>query len=305
MNKNFTFKIGACYSGDIIYLLSGIKHVCQKQGVKAEIYIWLDHQVKAYDGAAHPYNGVGINRYAFDMLRPLVEAQSYVAKFEIWTGQQIAVDLDELRTKTIAPMPYGSILRWAGYAWPDMQIGVVNPWINIIIESKWEGEDLYNDPDKVINTCLLPVDGRLKVSQGMICTAVKKLCKGKIIINRTSRYRNDMIHYWFLRDYAEDLIFAGLPEEHAVFCKEWEIDIPLLEVRNFLELAVALKSCRYFIGNQSMCFALAEAMQIPRLLEVCPYAPNVITCTHGYDFMHQFALEWFVKNEESPLNELR
>jgi hypothetical protein len=281
-NKNFTFKIGACYSGDVIYLLAGIKHVCRSRGVQAEIYIWLDRPVKAYDGAAHPYNGVGINRYAFDMLRPLVEAQPYVAKFAIWEGQQIGVDMDELRSKTIAPMPYGSILRWAGYAWPDMQ----------------------SDSDSWIQAKPIYIPGWVTPEE---VSEIRKVhpAFGKIIINRTSRYRNDMIHYWFLRDYAEELIFAGLPEEHAAFCKEWEINIPLLKVENFLELAVALKSCRYFIGNQSMCFALAEAMQIPRLLEVCPYAPNVITCTHGYDFMHQFALEWFVKNEESPLNKLR
>jgi hypothetical protein len=286
MNKNFTFKIGACYSGDVIYLLAGIKHVCQSRGVKAEIYIWLNRPVKAYDGAAHPYNGVGINRYAFDMLRPLVEAQPYVAKFEVWEGQQIAVDMDELRSKTIAPMPYGSILRWAGYAWPDMQCDVVNPWILDYKAKPFSLQEYYPPMEAFKKREASPAFG-------------------KIVINRTSRYQNNMIHYWFLRDYAQDLIFAGLPEEHLAFCKEWDIDIPLLKVENFLELAVALKSCRYFIGNQSMCFALAEAMQIPRLLEVCPYAPNVITCTHGYDFMHQFALEWFVKNEESPLNKLR
>lgn len=278
MNKTFTFKGGAFYSGDLLYLLAGIKTACDKQQAKADIYLWLDRPVKAYDGAQHPYHGSGINDYAYQMLKPLVESQSYVSSLQVFSGQKVAVDLDELRTKTIAPMPYGSIMRWAGYAWPDMQCDASKSWIDYKIRGDM---DLFMIPEVAGKTA------------------------GKIIINRTSRYQNGMIHYWFLREYAQNLIFAGLPEEHAEFCKQWEIDIPLLKVKDFLELAVALKHCRYFIGNQSMCFALAEAMKIPRLLEVCPYAPNVIPCgEHGYDFLHQFSLEWMVKDSESPLNKL-
>jgi hypothetical protein len=281
MNKNFTFKIGACFTGDVIYLLQGIKNVCEKHNVKAEIYIWLDRPVQApYPGANHPYNGVALNRYALDMLKPLLESQPYVAFVKEWAGQPIAIDLDELRTKVIAPMPYGSITRWAGYAWPDMQCDTSNPWINL---------------DHLGNT-----------EQSVHMFGVRISAKDKILINRTSRYQNPQAHYWFLREYEHDLLFIGLPAEHEAFCKEWELNnLKHLEIINFLELAFAMISCKYFIGNQSFCFALAEAMKIPRLLEVCNYAPNVIPCgKNGYDFMHQFALEWFVKNEESPLSKI-
>lgn len=305
MIKNYTFK-SSIFSGDLLYLMASIKHVCQAKNTKADIYLWLDRPCKSYDGAVHPYGSVGVNRYAFDMLRPLVESQPYVSSLQEWKGETIAVDLDAIRGHIQVPvMPYGSITRWAGYAWPDMQADVSKPWIFSVIEHKQLNYP-ENNPDNFISTCLLPVDGGgLRLSTGRICTDLVKQCKGKIIINRTSRYQNGMIHYWFLREYAKDLMFAGLPEEHADFCKQWELDIPLLKINDFLELAIALRSCRYFIGNQSMCFALAEAMKIPRLLEVCPYAPNVIPCGDGgYDFLHQFSLEWMVKDVESPLNKL-
>ncbi len=216
MNKNISFKIGGCYSGDLIYILAGIKHFCESHGTKADIYIWMDRPVKSYDGASHPYEGKGFNDYVFEMLKPLVESQPYIGSLQKYSGQQITVDLDELRTKTIAPMPYGSIARWAGYAWPDMQADVSKPWIEL--------KGIEFSVDKVLDHGIV---------QG-----------NKIIINRTSRWRNSMVHYWFLRDFKEHLIFAGLPEEHADFCKEWELDIPLLKVNDFLELAVALRSCR-------------------------------------------------------------
>lgn len=157
-------------------------------------------------------------------------------------------------------MPYGSITRWPGLVWPDMQCEDHEPWIDT--------------PSRVYD----------------------KRVKGKILINRTSRYRNPAISYYFLKDYTKELIFAGLPEEYEAFCKDWNIDIPYLEVSDFRELAQAIWSSCFFIGNQSLCFAIAEAMKQPRLLEVCPFAPNVIPSGEcGYDFMHQFAFEYLFK----------
>jgi hypothetical protein len=281
MIKNLTFKT-SIFSGDIIYALAGIKHVCDQRLMKAELYLWLGRAWKdSVDGQSHPY---GINQYAFDMMKPLVESQPYMAGMRLFNGEKVAVDLDDLRTLNITTMPHGSITRWPGMIWPDMQPDASKPWIEL------DDFKLGNSLDKFWKSHKYP-----EVS----------VFGDTIIINRTSRWRNPMIHYWFLRDYKDKLVFAGLPEEHQAFCKEWELDIPLLKVANFLELAIALRSCRYFIGNQSMCFALAEAMKIPRLLEVCPYAPNVIPCgEHGYDFLHQFALEWMVKDVESPFNKL-
>jgi len=272
MIKNFTFKLSV-FSGDAVYLLSAIRHVCLQAKTKAEIYLWLNRPwADSVEGQKHPY---GINEYALTMMKPLMESQNYIACFQEWKGEDIKVDLDEIRTKTFSTMPQGSIMRWAGQIWPDMQPDSSKAWIDVV-DATW---DHYVD--------------------------IKTNVEGSILINRTGRWRNDMINYWFLREYQEKLLFVGLQEEHEAFCKEWELKIPLLKVNNFLELAIAIRSCRYFIGNQSLCFALAEAMKVPRLLEVCRYAPNVIPSgAHGYDFLHQFALEWFVKDKESPFNQI-
>lgn len=275
-SKPYTFKTSV-YTGDIIYTLPGIRQSCQKAGVKADIYFWLDRQFKpSYEGHNHPY---GLNEYALSMMKPLLESQEYVNKVAEWKGENIAVDLDVLRTNSVTSMPYGSIMRWPFHIWPDMQCDLSKPWIDILV-SLFPSEDRYGHK-----------------------YLVHPVTMNKIVINRTSRWKNDMIHYFFLRDYAQELIFAGLPQEHEAFCKEWDIKIPLLEVTDFLDLAVALKSCRFFIGNQSLCFAIAEAMKIPRILEICPFAPNVIpTGADGYDFLHQFGFEYWFKELYSRFN---
>jgi hypothetical protein len=74
------------------------------------------------------------------------------------------------------------------------------------------------------------------------------------------------------------------------------MDIPLKKFNNFKELAVYLKSCKFFLGNQSFCYQLAESMKIPRLLELSPVLPNVIpNGKDGYDFYHQQALEYYLE----------
>jgi hypothetical protein len=281
MIKNYTFKLSV-FSGDLIYLLAGIRHVCELKNTKAEIYLWLNRPWgDSVEGQKHPY---GVNQYALDMMRPLVESQPYVACLKEWHGEPINTDLDQLRTEKHSTMPLGSIQRWAGQIWPDMQPDTSKPWIHAV-------------------TKLYTAQGIKRVLLGTMQELPLSEVTGKILINRTGRWRNDFINYWFLRDYQDQLIFTGLPEEHEHFCKQWELKIPLLRVKDFLELAVAIQSCRYFIGNQSMCFAIAEAMKVPRLLEICRYAPNVIPeGPGGADFLHQFALEWFVKDPESPFN---
>lgn len=275
--KNYKFKISV-YSGDIVFAMLGIKSVCERNNTKAEIYIWLDRPwAPSVEGQVHPY---GINQYAFDMIKPLLESQPYIAFCRPWKGEQV-VDLDELRTKTVSTMPRGSITHWPSQVWPDMHGDAGKAWIHVI--------------SKVFTT-----EGLKYLycrNSGKVEYVEPTAADGKIIINRTARWRNDMIHYYYLREIKGQLIFSGLPEEHESFCKEWDLQIPLLKVDDFFHLAVAIARCKFMIGNQSLCFALAEAMKTPRILEVCPYAPNVFPVgEHAYQAYHQANFEWLVKD---------
>jgi hypothetical protein len=63
-------------------------------------------------------------------------------------------------------------------------------------------------------------------------------------------------------------------------------------VSDFLQLACALSVCKLFIGNQSMAYAIAEAIKAPRCLEICWYAPNVDPAgPNSWEHYSQSALE--------------
>ena len=123
-----------------------------------------------------------------------------------------------------------------------------------------------------------------------------KIIKDKIVILRTFRYRNHFINYKFLNKIEEDIIFIGLKEEFEDLKK----DIPKLqhyEPENFFEMSQIIKSSKFFLGNQTPAFAIAESLKVPRLLECSPDF-TVVQPIGGncYDFYFQIHFEkWFKK----------
>jgi hypothetical protein len=112
----------------------------------------------------------------------------------------------------------------------------------------------------------------------------------RVVVARSERYRNLNFDYSFLNDF--DPVFIGTDSEY----KDIKKYIPTIEREVFsdhLSLARFIAGSKFFIGNQSFPFAIAEAIKVPRLLEVCPFAPNVVV--HGnnaYDcYTHEAAQE--------------
>ena len=212
----------------------------------------------------------------FDMLHPLVTSQEYIEDFKVWTGEKFMINLDRIHGEVFVNMPHGSINRWLFYAFPDMACDLSKQWIkptmpdyHVNNDCTWETTDL---------------------------THPMQQAKNKIIVNRTQRYHNDKITYHFLRLIQKQCLFVGTDDEYNEFCKEWSLEMPRLVVNDFLDLAQALSVCKMFLGNQSMCWNLAEAMKIRRVLEVCPFAENCIPMgPDGYDCYYNGGMEYYVE----------
>lgn len=250
-------------SGDIIAVMAGLKSISEKLGKKIIFYQWLNVHAQYYQGANHPIlddNGkmVCMNKFTFEMMKPLMLSQDYIEDFREWKGEKVMVDLDVIRNKLFVNMPFGMIQSWIMFAYSDMACDLSKNWVDIKPLKKY---------------------------------------KNKIIINFTERYRNTMISYFFLKDYEKDIVFTGTEHEHKSFCSMWGIDVPRITLTNFYQLAQYLKGCRFFMGNQSMGWNLANAMGVPRIIEMCQFAPNCqpFVGEHNYGFYHQDALEFYFK----------
>lgn len=98
-----------------------------------------------------------------------------------------------------------------------------------------------------------------------------------IVINRTGRYRGEKDLDWnLLQPYVDRCLFIGKPDEYEAFIKQYPAlrNTRYTHTGDALAAAKVIASGSLFIGNQSMCFALAEAMKHPRVLERCTRLDN-------------------------------
>ena len=114
--------------------------------------------------------------------------------------------------------------------------------------------------------------------------------KNKIVIMRNTRRKSYIINYKFLKNY-KDLLFIGLENEY----KDLKKEVPNLEFydcKDFLEVAEIIKASKFFLGNLSFGYTIAEGLKIPRLLESVPEFPLVYpNGFNAYDFYFQSHFE--------------
>jgi hypothetical protein len=268
-NPENIIRVGHWYkSGDLMTLLPGLRAFHLKYGKKTRLFQKIGLPVFD-DGSPNPplLNKYGqntsMNENMIEMLLPLLEYQPYIESVAEWKGDEVDFDTINTRDSRVIPIPNSDLYFWVFFVFPQMACDLSEPWIE------------------------LPPNGN--VFHDIVTSE-------HAIINRTARYTNPYINYYFLKEYQDRVIFSGTEDEHKRFCTDWEIDIPRLIVKDFMELAQALRACKFFLGNQSFHFHLAEGIKKKRILEVCASFPN--TLPHGGDgraFLYQTALEIYFK----------
>lgn len=253
--------------GDVLASLPALRKYFQLTSAKPILYLIKDHPAKYYEGATHPTVDdkgayVGLNQKGCEMIKPLIEAQDYIEEVRVINTDEfndagIQVNLSDIRDKYVG-MPSFDIRRWYFYIFPDLACNLFEQYI-------------------------------------FVDDAEKDLAKGKIIISRSERYQNEIIKYSFLKKYEKDILFCGTDDEYKLFKEKNELSISRLVVKDFYEYAQALKQCKLHLSNQTMAFQISQGLQIPRIVELCPYAPNVIpTGEDAYDFFQTWAAEYYV-----------
>lgn len=248
-------------AGDLISFLAGVKQMYQDTGKKGIFYQRLGMPGVSYSDSIHPFSNeegeaICMNEYMFFNLQPLLKSQEYIEDYLIHNGEQVDFDFNLIRFERQTMQPRFSLNRWYFQVFPQMTTNLSKEWISV----NTENPNIYSR---------------------------------KVLINFTQRHRHHIINYHFLKEYEDSIIFIGLKKERDIFCTQWNLNIPLLQVSDFLELAKILKGCKFFLGNQSFCFQLAESLKIPRILELFPMMPNVITIGEdAYDYIGQSQVEF-------------
>lgn len=246
--------------GDVWASIPAMRQHYINTGKKINLYLEKEIPAHYYEGATHPTKGesgvaVMLNQKMIDMMIPLLKEQQFINEAKLWEGEEIQVHLSWFRD-TYVGLPNFSINRWYFYVYPDLTCDLSGVWLNV--------------PD-----------------------TEKSFAKDKILITRSERYTNPNIDYSFLKPYEDELMFCGTMREYNIFCMTYDLNIKKLTINNFLELAQAIKQCRFHITNQTQAFQLSEGQKIPRILELCGFAANCIPIGKNvYDFQAQYGLEY-------------
>lgn len=213
--------------GDVLYSLNFAREHARARG-EAQFDIHLQTDVPSDSPQLHPSGKWRMSEPLARWLAPLLEAQPYISRVTVSPKfPRGSFNLDEFRNVPLF-MSAGDI-RYYYYT-------------------------LALRP--------LPKD----LASPMIVADPDERTRGKIVIFRTARYHNPLINYAELFSLADDMVFLGLPEEHAAFCRE-AFPVEYLPTPDALAAARLIAGADMIIGNQTVLFAIAEQLKVPRLLE--------------------------------------
>lgn len=230
--------------GDIIYALPAMRSAAELHGDDGiHLFLLIDQPAGYAAGTSHPLGNVTLNRAIADMAIPLLNHIPFISTVEIITERPAGIDYDFDAFRRIGHTYTGSISRWYFHIYPQLTCDLSRP-IDIALD------DDHRDDTR------------------------------PIVFNRTERYHGPAFDYRLVHRYSHLMRFVGLPYEYDMIKKKLP-DMIYQPVTNFLELALIIRDSEFFIGNQSMAFAIAEIFKIPRAVEICRSAHNVIPCGEG------------------------
>ena len=132
----------------------------------------------------------------------------------------------------------------------------------------------------------------INVENTFLSVKPNDLIKNKIIVGRSSRYRNAYINYKFLKN-TKNLLCIGLKDEFQDSKKDIN-NLEFHDCKDFLEMAEIIKASKFFIGNMSFQYIISEALKVPRLLEASPDYPVAFPVgPNAFDAYHQNHFEKF------------
>lgn len=178
----------------------------------------------------------GLQR-AFDDVRSLIVAQPYINTFSILPSGLIdpIIDLNTWRVGLDRNPSTGSY----ALGWSDLLSSRYG--FSVPSEYKWLSADAIDD-----------------------------LAKDKVLIHRSTHHHNTGFPWAQVIDASpySVLFVTSNQEEWDAFPLKSHPRVSLHLVPNIKAMAEAMASCRFFIGNQSSPFALASALDVPRLVEL-------------------------------------
>jgi len=116
-------------AGDIIYCLPLLKRLCEINPKPVNLILKINEPLKISDGYEHPLGNVMLNQKMVDNIIPLLTAQSYINKVEIFEEHLIHLDLTLFRKAGFA-LDKGDIARWNFFT-SGINANISEAWLKV------------------------------------------------------------------------------------------------------------------------------------------------------------------------------
>jgi hypothetical protein len=122
--------------------------------------------------------------------------------------------------------------------------------------------------------------GHLEITKPWLKVEADPLTKGRVIFNRTPRYRSPDFNWSKVhKHFGDRALFIGAEQEHLDYLCEVG-NIEYYKTENCLDVARAIEGADFFVGNQSSACWIAMGLRKPLLQETC-FVPNSIIRYEG------------------------
>lgn len=140
----------------------------------------------------------------------------------------------------------------------------------------------YNYGETLMQAHLNHLVATLKIGHGFtgsgrwINVASDPSANGRVVVNRTGRYRNSRFPWGkIVSHYRHRLLFVGMRHEWREFCGHYGY-VEFRETPDMLGVASVIAGSDLFIGNQSCAYAVAEGMKHNSIQETSIVFPDCI-----------------------------
>ena len=201
--------------GELHLKLGNIPHVLQKYG----------------NGPVDASYAGRMSQKDYDLVVPLLAAQPYITKVQVYDGANVDYDLDEFR-RTVGPAFKTNFIET--YAETFGNPVSYEPW-------------LFVEPKKVAEFAVV----RTSRYQSGKTTTIPTWMR-------------------FIKEYDLDKegVFIGLPDEHQQFQELFNVEIPYYKCKDFLDMAQVIAGADAFISNQTFAYGVALGLGKTTVLEL-------------------------------------
>jgi hypothetical protein len=244
------------FASDIIYSLPAVRKVCEMNNEKAVLHLVTNVDNVDKNKPGHPYSPFLLMEEEVKMLKSLLVKQDFIEDVVVFDGDDTKINVDLDLFRT-QPINFSAgSVPRYYFSMTGITDSLEKPSLDV------KANERYNN---------------------------------RIVISRSLIHQNKNVDWKVLNNFDVTYYFLGSVMEYKEI--QTKLDkVVHVQPNSYLEAAEIIKGSSLFIGNHNLYYSIAESLKVKRMLEVCPYASNIVPQGgENFDIHYSGLMEFLVK----------